>query len=473
MAVSAAGMYVELLIACAAAFTWWATHAGSLLHHLSFSLMIVCSVNTLVFNANPLMRFDGYFIFSDWLGIPNLAELSGKMLRHRCLRCLGIPAPDDRNLPPRRRRLLLAYGLLSFFYRWIVFAGSAYVLWLFLSPLKLGALVFILTAGTLLIYLVGPIFALLRALLRQGTFRRMKFARLALTSLGIASLTAVATLVPFPRHVEAVALVQADPSYLSRVTIPDPGAYLQSLAVRDGQFVEEGDVLAVLANPRLDIAVQLNEADQTLRAQQQRDLIALLAEATTADRASADWQLTEYELQSLQRQHQVLKLQQELLVLRAPRAGTILGLPSKDMVGQWRDKGTELCRIGSEHVLRAVFLVEPADQPQLRPGNSARLLVHGCGGFVSPGIVKDVAVVDARNIPPQLSSQTGGDVPSERDPLSGQVRPQQQRFLSTVHLTVDSRVLHPGAMGRIQIEVDSQTLWWRFQRFLARSFRWN
>jgi putative peptide zinc metalloprotease protein len=74
IAVSAAGIYVELLIAALATFGWWLTDPSTTVHVLCLALIVVCSVNTVVLNANPLMRFDGYYILSDWLEIPNLAE---------------------------------------------------------------------------------------------------------------------------------------------------------------------------------------------------------------------------------------------------------------------------------------------------------------------------------------------------------------------------------------------------------------
>ncbi|MEI8017634.1 MAG: hypothetical protein WCH39_05495 [Schlesneria sp.] len=71
MAVSAAGIAIEATIAAACTFLWWFSEPG-LFHSICLNLMIVCSVSTVVFNGNPLLRYDGYFILSDWLEIPNL-----------------------------------------------------------------------------------------------------------------------------------------------------------------------------------------------------------------------------------------------------------------------------------------------------------------------------------------------------------------------------------------------------------------
>ena len=72
--ISAAGIYVELMVAAIATFVWWNTTGNFFLHQLSLSLMVVCSVSTVVFNGNPLLRYDGYHVMADWLEIPNLSR---------------------------------------------------------------------------------------------------------------------------------------------------------------------------------------------------------------------------------------------------------------------------------------------------------------------------------------------------------------------------------------------------------------
>src|SRR5262249_25429289 len=89
--ISFAGIYVELIIAAIATFVWWNTPSHPFVNNLSLSLMIVCSVSTVVFNANPLMRYDGYYILADWLEIPNLRDRSNRYLQRLVMEhCLGI-----------------------------------------------------------------------------------------------------------------------------------------------------------------------------------------------------------------------------------------------------------------------------------------------------------------------------------------------------------------------------------------------
>ena len=71
--IGAAGMYVEIVIASICTFLWWFSEPG-LLHQLCLSTMFVCSVSTMMFNANPLLRYDGYYILADLMEIPNLRQ---------------------------------------------------------------------------------------------------------------------------------------------------------------------------------------------------------------------------------------------------------------------------------------------------------------------------------------------------------------------------------------------------------------
>jgi putative peptide zinc metalloprotease protein len=80
--ISAAGIYVELIIASIATFVWWNTPNDPFVNNLALCIMIVCSVSTVVFNANPLMRYDGYYALADWLEIPNLRERANRFIKN-------------------------------------------------------------------------------------------------------------------------------------------------------------------------------------------------------------------------------------------------------------------------------------------------------------------------------------------------------------------------------------------------------
>src|SRR5579884_487267 len=140
MAVAAAGIGAELLLAAAASFLWWLSDPGTVTHHLCLGLMVVCTVNTLAWNANPLLRYDGYYVLSDCLEVPNLAEVSARYTRALLLRLAGVSVPPEPLPPGGRPTVFVAYALASYFYRLFAAGVVVYFLCTFLAPYKLAAL---------------------------------------------------------------------------------------------------------------------------------------------------------------------------------------------------------------------------------------------------------------------------------------------------------------------------------------------
>jgi putative peptide zinc metalloprotease protein len=469
--VSAAGIYVELLVAALATFAWWVTDPATPLHLLSLAVMVVAGVQTVVFNANPLLRFDGYFVLSDGLDLPNLAEQASHQLRAVVLRFLGSDVPLDPWPGPARRGALLAYAVASLAYRALVLVGALCLAHAFLRPHHLGSLTYLLGAAAVASLLAPPVGQFLRRLRRQGRFPNVRCARLVLLFVCLAAVLVVVTTVPFPVSVQAEALVQVEPEELRRLTVPEPGGFLSEVFVRDGQAVRAGDVVAVLRNPQLEIQLRVNEADQALRLEQKSAQLTEFTDVRVPEvQATAGVQQTDFELRALRREHVTLREQQDRLTLRAPCDGVVLGLRPVEDRGTWLEEGTELCRVGEPAALRAVFLVEPADHDFVVAGSRARLCVHGGGCRTLPAVVTDTAQVDARNIPPQLASRVGGDVPTRPDPVARSDQPASPHYLSAVRLERLDGTVHPGATARVKVEAGSQTLWWRLRRWVATTF---
>ena len=114
--VGAAGMIIELFIAALAVFLWARTGPGTL-HSLAYNMMFIASVSTLLFNANPLLRFDGYYILSDLMDIPNLSTNSMKHLRHLTERYLfGYKESVSPSQTRKEAVWLTVFGILSGIY---------------------------------------------------------------------------------------------------------------------------------------------------------------------------------------------------------------------------------------------------------------------------------------------------------------------------------------------------------------------
>src|SRR5207249_7357152 len=112
LAVTLAGGYFELFLWALAVFVWRVTIPDSLVNYLAFVVLSACGVQTL-FNFNPLLKLDGYYLLSDWMEVPNLQQRSGDFLKgHMRWLLWGAAKPE----PEPRGRFLLTYGLVSWLY---------------------------------------------------------------------------------------------------------------------------------------------------------------------------------------------------------------------------------------------------------------------------------------------------------------------------------------------------------------------
>lgn len=138
IAISTAGIAVELVLAAACGLLWWFSEPGYF-NTLCLYVMLICSVSTLLLNANPLLRFDGYYVLSDWLEIPNLGQRSTTILRQRLLHWFaGVDPRDDAPNDRAGQRGLMAYAILSIGYRLVLTAGILWFLYQALEPRGLG-----------------------------------------------------------------------------------------------------------------------------------------------------------------------------------------------------------------------------------------------------------------------------------------------------------------------------------------------
>jgi hypothetical protein len=150
--VTAAGGWIQFVVASAAAVVWWAAAPGTLIAEIALAAMLVGGVTTLFTNANPLLPLDGYFALSDWLEIPNLRHRAFAHFQwwvKRNVFRLDVPEPTASF---RQRRVFLVYGALSFVYvaALFVFLGTLALGW---ADRALGTLGVILGVGALLVML--------------------------------------------------------------------------------------------------------------------------------------------------------------------------------------------------------------------------------------------------------------------------------------------------------------------------------
>ena len=256
--ISAAGIYVELIIAALATFVWWNTPTQPFVNNMALSLMVVCSVSTVVFNANPLMRYDGYYVLADWIEIPNLRERANKFLKNLFLEhCLGVEVQAEPYMALWRRWLFVLYAVVSYVYRWVITFVILWFLYNFLKPYKLGVLSGMLAMASLASMVGWPLYRLGKNIHQRGRLPDMKRVRVAITGSIFCGLIVAAFTVPLPvSRITAAGVVELRPESWEPVYVPVPlegqVMILQELHVKDGERVRAGDELARFSNRELE-----------------------------------------------------------------------------------------------------------------------------------------------------------------------------------------------------------------------------
>jgi putative peptide zinc metalloprotease protein len=483
-AVGAAGMYVELILASLATFVWWFTEPG-LVNHLALNVMFVCSVSTLVFNANPLMRFDGYYILADLVEIPNLRQKSAAVIQRKLgAWLLGLTERPDPFLPPRRRWLFAAYAIASAVYGWLVTFSIFWFLYRVLEPYGLKVLGQLLGLGMVFSLVVLPAIRLIRFLLVPARADTVNKPR-ALASLGaLATAAAGLLVVPLPYYVACPFEVQPRGGHSVYVDVPGE---LTAVHVTAGS-VAAGQPLAQLD----DMEIRL--AEQRLVAQ--REELAVRTEsirqrAHTDEQALLELSQTEEALAALDKQ--LARLRQDLakLTIRAPAGGVVVPPPGRPAnhatrtlaawtgrplelrnVGAYLEASTLVCRIAQPGQLEAILAIDQEELDFVAAGQRVDLLLQQLPGKKIAGQIDRVADENMQAIPARLTARAGGSLETRTD-AAGIEQPLSVVYQANVPLDDPSEQIAIGATGLAKIHAGYQPLYARLWRAACRTFRFE
>src|SRR5271165_3837566 len=329
--ISAAGIYVELFLASIATFVWFYSEPG-LLNSLSMATMFICSINTVLFNANPLLRYDGYYVMADWLEIPNLRIKSTQFFAYLIQeKVLGLEIPVQSYMPRSRRILFVTYSVASYIYRWFVTFAILWFLSQVLKPYKLESVSYLLATGALVPLLGMPVYQIGKFLRTPGRLRKVKKARAA--GFGVAAVAIVAgiMLIPTPLRIQGtLVLTAAKPDEI----YAEVEGQLVELNVRDGEWVTRDTVIAKLINTE--------KQKEMLERQQDHDVAwykARMYSQSPEPENRAQMKLQDRNAEDMEPMLKQISDQLGKLTLSAHRDGRVVGVPHKETVGQWVKPG--------------------------------------------------------------------------------------------------------------------------------------
>jgi putative peptide zinc metalloprotease protein len=258
--VGAAGMMVELFLASLAVVVWVLVEPG-LVRSAAYNVIFVAGMSTLVFNGNPLLRYDAYYILADLIEIPNLAQRANQYWQWLAKRHLfGARELERPQGTPGERRWFLFYGPASFVYRsFVMIAISLFIAGEFFF---IGVVLAIWGAITMFVL---PLAKGLKYVLSNGEIQRQRHRAMLVTFGGLALFLLFALVVPMPlrTHAEGVVWVPENAEVRAR-----GNGFVERLMVSPDALVKEGEVLLVTRDPALDAdAVQRGERVRQLEVQ--------------------------------------------------------------------------------------------------------------------------------------------------------------------------------------------------------------
>jgi putative peptide zinc metalloprotease protein len=390
IAIGMAGMYVEAAVAAVFALIWAVTPPG-LLHDVAVDVILLASVVTLLFNINPLMRFDGYYVFSDLVGMPNLWERSRQFMRRRAKRWLlgiGVGAPPE--VGRRERHLYRMYGVAAFAYK--VFLGFAIVAMVLMSWPLVGTL---LGCAFGYVFLIRPLLQLARYLLTHPETEPVRGRARLLAYGGIVALPAALAFLPLSRSVVAPAVLESEHMTVLRAATP---GFVTAIEGVEGTSVAAGAALVQLANEDLDRDLAVVVAER--RAAQVRLDGAELTDPAEVPRHRARVDLLTERWQRLQRRADGLRV-------TTPESGTVVGRAV--LTGSFVPAGAPLVEVhGGRGLLRMVLDDTEVERTGLRVGDTVELRWRICPARSVRATVRRVLPAASRSAVPDALTVLGG-----------------------------------------------------------------
>jgi putative peptide zinc metalloprotease protein len=322
MLIGSAGILTELAIAALAMLAWTQVEPGVVRSAL-FSIAAIGSVSTLVFNGNPLLRYDGYYVFSDWLEIPNLGqranEYVGFLMRRHAFGAPPAPSPAGSRA---EAACLLSYGLASFVYR--IFVTVAVILFVAAQYFFFGV---ILAGWAVYSMVLMPAWRVLQRLAQAPETAQYRTRAITVVGVGFAVVALTFALLPLPSRTFAEGVVWAPEGAQVRA---ESSCFVQTVLVKPGAWVEPGTRLVQCDDPELRTTAGLLEAQLAeLRA---KESVYLIDSRLQSDMVREEIRLVEARLAETRRRIAGFEIS-------SSAQGRFLMVAPEDAPGRWLQRG--------------------------------------------------------------------------------------------------------------------------------------
>ena len=442
--VGAAGMWAELALASVAAMVWASTGVGNTIHAIAYNMMFVASVSTVLFNGNPLLRYDAYYIMCDLLEMPNLATRAQQYVYYLVKRYVwGVKGVTHSATGAGEKLFFLFYFLAANVYRVFLFGGIL---------LTVASLFFfvgaVLALLSLFMWLCVPVFKLLRYLFTSGELARGRFRALFTTLAFFGCIAYAAGTMPVPDRFRIEGVAESD---------DDVGVHAASNgflreALPSNTMARAGEtVVAVLENPALESQWEaLTAREKEILARQR------LAEANDPSEAQAMRELLAAVREELAR---VEHLRRELRV-RPEKDGMWVAPRLQNFIGMYIEHGQrlgEVLSLKSVHIRSFPGQVEGVNLiTEALP--EVELRVKGRPDLGASGVIREILPAGRKELPtPALGFPAGGETQVDSEDPRGSTTAEHV-FEIKIDLDRADWQLLPGQVVVIRFSTPEKTI---------------
>ncbi len=423
--VGAAGVLAEIGLAAVAMLVWAAVEPG-VVRAVAFNTLLIAGVSTILFNGNPLLRFDGYYVLSDLIEVPNLGTRGNRYVGYLFRRwLLGI---SEAKAPPTARGekpWLAGYAIAAYLYRIVIMVGI--VLFVASAYLVIGVVLAIWSLTTSLLLPAWQ--GLVRLLADPSVRRRPRRTALVLGGVPIVVLALLA-LVPLPLATAAEGVVLAGPE--TRVNA-ETGGFVAELLVESGETVGAGQPLIRRVDPELDAQARVTAAKlQEARAR---------SHAAIGNRTELE--VIEEEVAYLARELGRIQERREALTIRSPGDGILVLRDAADLPGRFLAQGQLVGHVLDVGTLQIqVPVVQDAvDLVRQRTVAVELRFASDIGTLHGSRIQAEVPLAVHELPSPVLTKEAGGTIARDpkNKPEDGAVRAFDAHFMFHLAVPPDSR----------------------------------
>ncbi|MDG6077732.1 HlyD family efflux transporter periplasmic adaptor subunit [Erythrobacter litoralis] len=458
LAIDCAGVAAELIVATIATLLWVILPDGTL-RSVAFILATTSWIMSLAVNLNPFMRFDGYYVLTDLLNVPNLQSRAFALARWKLrelLFRLGERPPED--VPRRLQRGMIAYAFATWTYRLFLFVAIAVLVHtLFFQPLGL-----ILAGIELIVFIGRPVFSELSVWFENRD--RILRDKRSKVWLWIGGTLLVAAFIPFDRHVSGYAVLT--PVGTSPIVSGEPARVVRVMA-GNGQFVERGAPIVELEAPELNAQA----ASAKVRIAQLEMQLGRSA-ADTRDRSNRG--IIERELQLEKEALAGLERRASGLILTAPTAGIVSDLSPEIHAGRWISGEEVIAQVVTPADYDVHAYIEEDEMWRIEPASLGTFVAADAGGPARRAkLVETSSAAIERLEQPILASVNGGPIAVDR---SGDALTPRKAYYRVRLIAERGELSREGGQiqttpGTVQIETEGRSFAQWFVKALVQAIR--